>query len=644
MTDPLQAVAIGVGVNIISRLFEVTYDGMVAAHKWIVAKGKKYDILGTAARRYAAQLERRYGTLRVLGMERPLSLRDIYVNVNVLEKITERQSILLSELERLFDRDKRSFGIRRETKSGTSVANTLDRFIILGKPGAGKTTFLKHLMFQTLDGKSQNQRVPIFINLKAFSESQQPLLDFIVQEFDICHFPDAKPFITRILEAGHCQILMDGLDEVSAAQQDYVISEILDFSDKYSDNQHVLSCRIAAYNHWFESFTDVEIADFDTSQIKQFVFNWFSEEPDVAQQCWYQLSKEPSILELATVPLLLTLICLAYNETMEFPQNRSELYREALDALLKKWDSSRRIKRATIYKHLSPKRKESMLARIAAETFEKGWYFLKQQTLEKYIVRFIENLPEANLETLKPDSEGILRAIEAHHGIIVQRAKGIYSFSHLTFQEYFTARYIVEHESEGTIKALVINHLGEDRWREIFLLTAGMLDITDSYLILIKDTIDANARKNDLGVVFEKLRDIRNDGRKSPYPEVYDRALAVLNTMASREDFSVHKQPMVQVASMLLKQIAWELPPSLHWTKGSSEERAIMAELKRALKRARKHPEKTYFGKQLKLDYEEKGLLDYMKTYSLLLDCLRTECYVSRQVREKIAADVYSLG
>ncbi len=28
------------------------------------------------------------------------------------------------------------------------------------------------------------------------------------------------------------------------------------------------------------------------------------------------------------------------------------------------------------------------------------------------------------------------------HGLLVEPAKGIYSFSHLTFQEYFAARYL----------------------------------------------------------------------------------------------------------------------------------------------------------------------------------------------------------
>src|SRR5438067_6287634 len=40
--------------------------------------------------------------------------------------------------------------------------------------------------------------------------------------------------------------------------------------------------------------------------------------------------------DLARTPLLLTLLCLAFNETLTFPQRRVEIYEEALDALLKK--------------------------------------------------------------------------------------------------------------------------------------------------------------------------------------------------------------------------------------------------------------------------------------------------------------------
>ena len=141
---------------------------------------------------------------------------------------------------------------------------------------------------------------------------------------------------------------------------------------------------------------------------------------------------------------------MAFNETLTFPQRRVEIYEEALDALLKKWDSSRRIKRDEVYRKLSLGHKENMLARIAAETFERNEYFIPQPELERYITAYVKNIPphDTNKAT---DGEDILKAIEVQHGIFVERAREVYSFSHLTFQEYFTAKYIVANAAKGTL-------------------------------------------------------------------------------------------------------------------------------------------------------------------------------------------------
>jgi predicted NACHT family NTPase len=48
------------------------------------------------------------------------------------------------------------------------------------------------------------------------------------------------------------------------------------------------------------------------------------------------LKANKPIQELATNPLLLTLLCLVFGEAADFPANRSELYKEGLDVLLKK--------------------------------------------------------------------------------------------------------------------------------------------------------------------------------------------------------------------------------------------------------------------------------------------------------------------
>jgi len=118
----------------------------------------------------------------------------------------------------------------------------------------------------------------------------------------------------------------------------------------------------------------LEMADFDEGQMNTFIHRWFDDRK-LADQCWAELQKPDNmgLRELARNPLLLTLLAITYEETLTFPQRRVEIYEEAIDALLKKWDSKRRVRRGEEpYKALSLGRKRQMLARIAADTFGNG--------------------------------------------------------------------------------------------------------------------------------------------------------------------------------------------------------------------------------------------------------------------------------
>jgi len=71
----------------------------------------------------------------------------------------------------------------------------------------------------------------------------------------------------------------------------------------------------------------------------------------------------------------------------------------------------------------------------------------------------------------------VLKSIEAQHGLLVERGREIYSFS-LTFQEYFTARNFVANSDPQVLDknpAQLVSHMTEPGWREVLLLTAGML-------------------------------------------------------------------------------------------------------------------------------------------------------------------------
>jgi predicted NACHT family NTPase len=234
------------------------------------------------------------------------------------------------------------------------------------------------------------------------------------------------------------------------------------------------------------------VADFDQAQIWFFVTKWFhSKNPDNAEKFIEKLAGNEPIQRLASSPLLLTLLCLEFEVSSTFARNRAELYKDGIYILLKKWDSKRDIERDQPYKGLSAKRKEDLLSLVALETFRQGNYFFKQKIAETYIAQFIENLPDAKSdpEAWRLDSEDILRSIEANHGLLVTRAKGIYSFSHLTFQEYFATRKLTLNPTTETLRELV-SHLTEERWREVILLAVEMLEDATELMQLMKQAVD----------------------------------------------------------------------------------------------------------------------------------------------------------
>lgn len=455
-----------------------------------LAKGKWETFRWSdAAQLYRERIKTLYSTTRVLGNPKPITLEDIFTDVYLLDKLTALRRYDIEQLKKEYRQElKRS---EKDRKHALRVLVDLDRLFILGKPGSGKTTFLKHITL--LAAEEKLQAIPIFISCKQWADSGLELMVFLERQFEICAFPDALAFIDHILETGEAIVLFDGVDEISQEfdQRSQLVKTITDFTNQYTGSKCVITCRIAATDYDFDKFTYLEIADFTDRQMQTFVHKWFKDS-EIKQRLFLDEIRKPEqtgLRELIRIPLLLTLLCLAFDESMEFPQRRVDIYEEALDALLRKWDAARNIKRDEIYYALSINRKRHMFARIAADSFDKEEYFLREQDLSQKIANYLEKLPSTK-EPLEVDGQAVLKTIVAQHGIFVEAAQRLYTFSHETFQEYFTARYIVDNISDGTLVRLVTHHLTDKRWREIFIMTASLLDNADSFFALFKSAID----------------------------------------------------------------------------------------------------------------------------------------------------------
>ena len=428
-----------------------------------------------AVERYRQRIREHYGATRVLGKPEPVSLEGIYTDVYLLN---EPRAAIRGET-----RGKRLEGEGSVLKNYDPEHPNRHRFVILGKPGGGKTTFLKHIALRV--------DCPIFITLREWARSGLDLRAFIAEEMAICGLNDI--IAETWLREGAAVLLLDGLDEISEEAQRRL--DLDRFIRGYPGCRILLTCRMGATPRQFEHFEYVEVADFTDEQIEAFAESWFGDGRG-ADFC-AEIKQNPHIRDLSRTPLFLGMLCLTYEKQGAFPEKRAELYQQALDALLVEWDESRGIerdamRRAGIYHELSLGRKHQMFARIAYETFEQGETLIPQEHLEQRLLDYLVTVPDAP-ERIDIDAKAVLKAIEAQHGILIEFSPRVYTFSHPTFQEYYAARYVVEQDEAGDEQAIprLLSHAHEDRWREVILLTASMFSNADAFFEVFLNRLDA---------------------------------------------------------------------------------------------------------------------------------------------------------
>lgn len=514
------------GINLIGGTGVELLDGAVNLTK------AAQDLLFRISREYIANYTERHGTLKVLGMGKPVSLDSVYTKVNFQADIICAYQSLDAQEQVFRQKEKED----QQKRPGLEVANQEQYLMVLGNPGTGKTTFLRKVGLEALKGKGngeyQHTCIPVLLELRKFRSEEINLVQAIASEFENCGLPQYQECTEELLNKGRLLILLDGLDEVPSDRLSEMTTQIRDLLDRYSDNRFIASCRIAAYRNFenFRRFTDVAIADFDDEQIETFIGKWFEShsQPEWGQQCWEKLNsgEHNATKELTRTPLLLTLICILFKKRGEFPNKRATVYNEALWTLLSEWDASKEIVRSAPYEGMDTKCKEIMLAEIAYENFVADHLFFQQGEITQEIEQILR---EMLADEKFIDGRAVLRAIEEQHGVLVSRADDIYSFSHLTLQEFLTAKHIVDNSID--IKNLITNHLGDRRWREVFLILAG-LRRADDLLLNMEQTINSlinTPKLQELLIWIERV----SDSSAGDFQPVGKRAIALANALAN---------------------------------------------------------------------------------------------------------------
>ncbi|MDI9356204.1 MAG: NACHT domain-containing protein, partial [Chitinophagaceae bacterium] len=357
--------------------------------------------------------------------------------------------------------------------------NQNKNFFIMGGPGAGKTTFLKWMATAAAKKEQGFTKTPIFLELRAWADSQKDLQTYIAEElFKPQGIPNADTFVEKILlQEGNAILFLDGLDEIRTEnnQRERVINSIVEFQKKYHTNRFFLTCRNYATEYSFTAFEYIHISPFNEEQIQTFISQWFHDKVPTAQDILQKIQQKEhtDIRELVSLPVFLSMFCLYYENVGSVPADRSELYDKAFQGLLVKIDAQNNRKRDDFYTSFTPTNREKLYYQLAYNTFNSKNQRFSKETVIETIQEFYGTLPE-DKKAKDFDANKVFQMMAEQHGIIAEKLKDEFGFSHLTLQEYAVAKYL-NGLADTPLRETILENITDTRWRNVFTYTVQIM-------------------------------------------------------------------------------------------------------------------------------------------------------------------------
>ncbi len=458
------------------------------------------------------------------------------------------------------------------------------RLVVLGDPGSGKTTLLRYLALlyarDLAEGTAlvrdrleldESGRLPILLPLRqigAFLRAHSPaedgteghalLLDFLLRSLRNERIELPAGFFDGWLAKGKAVVLLDGLDEVADPDLRRRVSRLVEaFTCAYPNCRYAVTSRIVGYSgaaRLGEDYATTTVRDFSLADVERFLANWHrlvaigqmgpgdSAEAYAAGQTRLLLAAVQAnerIRELAINPLMLTVIAMVHRDRVKLPDRRAELYAEAVDVLLGKWEEAKGLAEAPVLdgRPFDTGDRRLMLQSLALRLHEGQRKEIAAGDLRQWLGEMFRPLV-ADWREVERAVDRFLGVIEERTGLLVARGEGVYGFSHLTFQEYLAALAVAARDD---YVACTLKRAPDPWWREVILLEAGYLSLqsqerTTRLVRAIADAKEEPEPYHNLVLAAECLRDVGGSRVQGDLEaEVQRRLRADLETDLRRE-------------------------------------------------------------------------------------------------------------
>jgi hypothetical protein len=322
------------------------------------------------------------------------------------------------------------------------LIETNQRLVITGTAGSGKSTFCKSIFVDLVE--NPQGIFPVFIELRNLNaEVDCSLFSYVMkmlQEFE----PElSKGQLEDLLRLGKVLLIFDGFDEINSDKRDGYEAELIALANKYRKIMILVSSRPDHRFASWENFFQYNVLPLDKEKALSLVskLNY-----DAQVKFKFLAALEEDLYErhesFAENPLLLTMMLLTYEQIAEIPNKVHLFYEQAFLTLFNKHDSLKSLYKRKSLSGLPLDEFKKVLSTFSVLSYADKKYSFSEGELLSYVQK------SSGAFDVSYVAEDFIKDL-LDSVCILQRDGLNFTFTHRSFQEYFTALFLLGYVAEN---------------------------------------------------------------------------------------------------------------------------------------------------------------------------------------------------